>query len=266
MTLHSSSSSYIAIIIIDASVKNDIATSVLHIHICDHPLIKMVYYAAFVTSTEVELFAIRCGINQAYSKENISKIIIITNSIHAAKKIFDDKFHPYQIYMTAILHELWQFFTTSQENSIKFWECPSHLKWRLHQSVDKDSKLFNLQPILLSKLSWDYCKKIDSDNIINLWKITFQVLDGKGRHFLDLVDNSCIDIKPSYIKGSPWLQSFGHSNLLCAHATRAITNHALIGEYCLWFFPNKEFKCPCGNYPIETRRHILHECTYHNGY
>jgi len=266
MTLHSSSSPHIAIVITDTSVKNDITISVSHIHICDHPLIKTVHHTAFVTSTEAELFAIRCSINQAYSKENISKIIVVTNSIHVAKKIFDNKSHLYQIYMTAILRELWQFFTTSQENSIEFWECPSHLNWRLHQSVDKDLKSFNPQPILLSKLSCDYCKKIDSDNIINLWKMTFQVLDGKCRHFLNLFDDSCEDIKSSYIKGSPWFQSFSHSNSLCAQATRAITNHAPIGEYCLQFFPNEEFKCPCSNYPIETRRHILYECTCHNGY
>jgi len=114
-----------AIIVTDASVKNDIATLVLHIHICDHSLIKTVHHTAFITSTEAELFAMRCGISQACSKENISKIIVVTDSIHVAKKIFDDKTHPYQIHMTAILSELWQFLTTGQGNSIKFWECPS---------------------------------------------------------------------------------------------------------------------------------------------
>ena len=255
-----------AIIITDVSVKKDIATSTSHVHISDHPLIKTVHYALFVTSTEAELFAIRCSINQVCSKENISKIIVVTNSIHAAKKIFNDKSHLYQIHTTAILCKLCRFFATNQENSIEFWECPSHLNWRLHQAVDKDSKSFNPQPILPSKISWDYCKKIDSDNIINLWKMTFQASDGKGRQFLDLVDNNCKDIELSYIKGGPWLQSFGHSNSLCARATRAITNHAPIGEYHLQFFPNEEFKCPCRNYPIETRRHILHECMRHNGY
>ena len=111
MTLHSSSLPHMAIVVINASIKNDIATSVLYIYICDHPLIKMVYYAVFITSTEVELFAMRYGISQACSKENISKIIVVTDSIHVAKKIFDDKTHPYQIHITAILS--------------KFWECPS---------------------------------------------------------------------------------------------------------------------------------------------
>ena len=62
------------------------------------------------------------------------------------------------------------------------------------------------------------------------------------------------------------LQAFGHSNSLCACATRAITNHAPIEEYYLRFFPNKDFKCPCGNYPIESRRHILYDCMRFNGY
>ena len=120
--------------------------------------------------------------------------------------------------------------------------------------------------ILLSKVSWDYCKKFDSDNIINLWKMTFQASDGKDRHFLNLVNHNSKDIELSYIKGGSWLQSFGHSNSLCTWATRAITNHAPIGEYHLQFFPNEDFKCSCGSYPIKTRRHILHECMRHNGY
>jgi len=96
--------------------------------------------------------------------------------------------------------------------------------------------------------------------------MTFQASDGKGKQFLDLLDNDFNIIEPAYIKDRPWLQVFGHSNSLCAHATRAITNHAPIREYCLRFFPNEDFKCPCNNYPIESRRHILHECRRFNRY
>ena len=115
-------------------------------------------------------------------------------------------------------------------------------------------------------MSWDYYKKVDSDNIINIWKMTFQASDGKGRHFLNLLDDNFNVIKPLYIKEGPWLQFFGHSNLLYTCATRAITNHAPIGQYRLRFLPSEEFMCPCGNYPIESRRYILHDCTRFNGY
>ena len=125
MTISFLISSHMAIVVSNTSVKNDIATSVSHIHIQDKPLIKMVHHAAYVTSTKVELFVIRCGLNQACNKEDISKIIVVTDSIHTAKKIFDTKSHPYQIHTTAILKELRQFFSKYQGNHIEFWECPS---------------------------------------------------------------------------------------------------------------------------------------------
>ena len=128
MTIQAFISPHTAIVVSNASIKNDIATSILYIHICDQPLVKTVHHVAFVTSTEAELFAIRCGINQACNKKNISKVIVITNSIHAAKKIFDTKSHLYQIHTSVILNELRQFFTRCQDNYIKFWECPSQLR------------------------------------------------------------------------------------------------------------------------------------------
>ena len=266
MVLHNSLSPHTALVITDASIKNDIATSILYIHIANRLFTKTFHHVSFVTSTEAELFTIRCGINQACSNEVISKIIVITDSIHAARKIFDSSSHPFQHQSSAILSELQSFFTSNPNNSIEFWECPSCLKWRLHHDVDKDSKLFKPIPTYLCKTSWDFCKKTDSNNIINQWKIMFQASNGKGNHFLDLLDDDFNIIEPSYIKDGLWLQAFGHSNSLCAHAMRAITNHTPIREYQLKFFPNKDFSCPCNNYPIESRRYILHECKRFNRY
>ena len=96
--------------------------------------------------------------------------------------------------------------------------------------------------------------------------MTFQASDGKGRQFLDLLDNDFNTIEPAYTRGEPWMQVFSHSNLLCTCATRAITNHAPIGEYQLRFFSNEDISCPCSSYPIKSKRHILHECRRFNGY
>ena len=63
MVLQISSSPSMALVITDASIKNDIATSISYIYLANHPLIKMVHYVMFITSMEAELFAIRCGIN-----------------------------------------------------------------------------------------------------------------------------------------------------------------------------------------------------------
>jgi len=128
MVLCYSSVPHLALVITNASIKNNIATSISHIHSANQPLIKTVHHASFVTSTEAELFAIRYSINQACAIDNVSKIIIVTDSIHAARKIFDSSLHPYQIHSAAILSELHTFFSSKESNSIEFWECPSKLK------------------------------------------------------------------------------------------------------------------------------------------
>jgi len=103
MVLRNSSIPNTALVITDASIKKDIATSIAHIHSTDRPLIKTVHHTSFVTSSEAELFAIRCGINQACMLNNVSKIVVVTDSIHVAKKIFDPGSHPLQIHSITIL-------------------------------------------------------------------------------------------------------------------------------------------------------------------
>ena len=229
-------------------------------------MIKMLHHATNVTSTEAKLFAIRCRINQATNTNNISRIIVITDSLYVAKKIFDLSLHPFQSHSNFVLKELRDFFSRSQEDTIKFWECPSHSKWHLHNAVNKDTKSFNSILLLPCKRLWDFSKKSECDNLINIWKMTFQASDTKGKHFLDLIDVDDKPIEPLYSKGSSWLKFFGHSNSLCARASRAITNHALISEYRIRFFPKEDFSCLCGSYPIESRHHILHECRRFNNY
>jgi len=232
----------------------------------DKPLMKTIHHAVNVTSTEAELFAIRCGINQSSHFDNISKIVVITDSIHTAQKIFDPSSHPFQTMSAAILSDLHDFFNRSDNNSIKFWECPGHLKWVLYDRVNKETKSFNLMPLFLYKNLWDFSKKNKSDDIIKYWKILFQASELKRNHFLDLLDSDDKIIGLTYTKGGSWLKLIGHLNSLCVHTTRAITNHTPIGKYKLRFFPREEFRCLYGHYPIESRRHILHECIRFNGY
>ena len=147
------------LVIIDMSIKNNVATSIAHIHIYNKPVIKTLYYTVNINSMEAELFAIRCSINQATNSTDISKIIVITDSIHMAKKIFDLLLHPFQIHSIFILHEFQKFFALNQENSIEFWECLSQCNWSLHKVVDKETKVFNPSSLFLCKLLWDYSQK-----------------------------------------------------------------------------------------------------------
>jgi len=77
----------------DASVKNNVVSSIMHIHVCNKPIIKMLHHTINITSSQAKFFTIRRGINQAAHLYGISKIIVVIDLIHAAKKIFDPLSH-----------------------------------------------------------------------------------------------------------------------------------------------------------------------------
>ena len=122
-------------------------------------------------------------------------------SIHVAGKIFNLSIYPYQVQSAAVLSDFCKFFLCHKNNSIEFWECPSHLNWHLYKAVDKETKAFNLTPLFPCKTSWDLSKKRKSNNIINVWKMMFQASNLKGKQFLDLLDNNNNIIELSYVKG-----------------------------------------------------------------
>jgi len=85
----------------------------------------MIYHAVNVTTTEVELFTIRCGINQAVQIMDASHIIVITDSVY---QVFNQSIHPYQQQSIAVLEDLRLFFNKQPSNIIEFWNCPSNAK------------------------------------------------------------------------------------------------------------------------------------------
>ena len=56
----------------DAIIKNQVATSISHIHNHDKPVIKTIYHTVNVTFTKAELFAIKYNINQAIHLPNVN--------------------------------------------------------------------------------------------------------------------------------------------------------------------------------------------------
>ena len=179
ITFRASSNPLSTIVVSDASIKNHVATSISHIHSYNKPVIKTLHRAINVTTTEAKLFAICCRINQAVTSQDVNHIVVITNSLHAAKKIFDSSVYPYQIHLAAISQKLREFFSRDSCNHIKFWDCPSKQKWPLHYSVDKDIKSMVSMPSFPCKSSWDFCRKIECNTILLQWRIVMDQ-DSKG--------------------------------------------------------------------------------------
>lgn len=84
----------IFIIVLDASIKNNVATSITYIYSFNN-LLKKILHHTNITLTEAELFVLRCGINQAVQMLDFSQIIVITDALHVAQKIFNIMIYPY---------------------------------------------------------------------------------------------------------------------------------------------------------------------------
>ena len=63
ITLRASSDPFSTIIVLDMSIKNQVATSISHIYSFDKPVVKTLHRAINIITAEAELFAIQCSIN-----------------------------------------------------------------------------------------------------------------------------------------------------------------------------------------------------------
>ena len=87
--------SLITLVVSDASIKNQVATSISYVYVHNKQIIKMIHHTVNVMTTEAKLFVIRCGINQATNLQGIRKIVVITDSIYSTRKVFDYMSHPF---------------------------------------------------------------------------------------------------------------------------------------------------------------------------
>ena len=142
-----------------------------------NPLSK--HRAINVTTAKAKLFAIQYGINQAVTISNTNHIIIITDSLYVARKIFNFSAHLYKTHSATISQKLRELFSKDIYNYIKFWDCPSKQQQSLHHIVDKETK--NMVTILSfpCKSSWDFCKKSECDLILSQQRMIFQMLQLK---------------------------------------------------------------------------------------
>ena len=140
------------LIIVDAGVKNNVATTIAHIY-RDQTCIKKLYYQAMnILPTEVELFAIRCSINQAVNIPDINYIVIITDAIHAAEKILDSSCYLHQLHTITISYKLKTFFQANPTNSMAFWDCSSNDKWLPYYAINRETKIHTIQPLYPSQV------------------------------------------------------------------------------------------------------------------
>ena len=80
------------------SIKNNVTTSIAHIHSYFCLVKKTIHYVINITSAKTKLFAIRHSINQTTQISKVSHIIIITDIIHVKDFQLVDLFLSTSIY------------------------------------------------------------------------------------------------------------------------------------------------------------------------
>jgi len=250
----------IAIVTDGGIKKSQVATAVTHIW-SENSIVQCLQANSInITLIEAELMAIHLGLISAMEEENIHNIIVITDSITAAKKVFESKTDPLQNMFILVTLAINSFFRKDGRNKIQFWFCPSKAKWPKHKLVDDQVKADKCAPIFPSKESYLFNKKKEYDNILSEWQDSFMSNPKRGQLFLNFEDENQKVIKPTYAKGGSWLPSIGFTNSLCTHFTRMTTSHAPIGEYKQRFLPHLPISCLCGKAEVQTREHIIMEC------
>lgn len=80
-----------------------------------------------------------------------------------------------------------------------------------------------------------------------------------GQNFLRLRDAYDVQLRPSKIKGRPWIKLLGKSDSSFARMCRALLSHALIGSYYKQLNIQSDTTCEWGR-PDYIREHILNVC------
>ena len=208
--------------------------------------------------------AIWMGLIPAIGRDNIYDIIVITDSISAAKKILKSKVDPLQNIFIPITSVIKVYLKKDGRNKIHFWYCPSKAKWPRHQLVDSQVKASKCPPVFSSKDLHLFSRKKECNSILHEWQKFFANSIKKGQYFLNFKDKKQQVIKPTYTKEGSWLSFIGFTNFLCAWFTHMTTSHAPIGEYRQRFFSHLPTSCPCGEAEVQSCEHIVMECDLHD--
>ena len=204
------------------------------------------------TALDAELFAIRLGVVKATSF-NVKHIILITDSLSAARRAVDASVHSGQAHSLSVVGALREFFTQHPDTSIDFWDCPSKAQWSLHHLVHEDVTNACIAAGRHPATSLNALYSKSTTFCLDAWRSSFSHPSSQGCHFLSLKGGNRKPLQPSYTKGGSWLPFIAESVTLCARATRAILNHAPIGEFRQRFFPAECTQCPCDHCQVETR-------------
>ena len=210
----------------------------------------------------MELYAIRVAVGVATRPANVNRIVIFTDSLPCAKRAVDPSLHSGQWHSLFVCSTLAKWLEDRPDRKISFVQVPSSLKWGPHQEAHEYAAGLdvNIGRRHAHGVSYAECRKSADDFSQTAWLVEYDFPPYIGSNFLVSKDLVGRPVKPTTVKGGPWLQLIGKDPQLFARMCRCILNHAPIGAYYLRYNISEPIRCPCGRVAVQTRAHMLHSC------
>jgi len=166
------------VVITDASVippRNMQAVSVVHFWRLGEQVSSSKVPAGQATALDAELFAIQLGAVKATSFD-VKCIVIITDSLAAARRAIDASVYSGQAHSLAIVQALRGFFTNCPDRSIHFWDCPSKAQWSLHFLAHEDATSTKIAAGCHPATSLDTLRSKSAAACLDIWRTFLLVL------------------------------------------------------------------------------------------
>jgi len=141
--------------------------------------------------------AIHTGLIPAMKIDSVHDIMVITDSIAAAKKILESKVDPLQNMFIPLASAIKTFLSKDGRNKIRFWYCPSKAEWPRHKLIDDQVKASSCAPTFPSKESHLFSRKKECNNILCEWQTNFAKSLKKDHYFLKFEDEKEKVIEPT---------------------------------------------------------------------
>jgi hypothetical protein len=230
---------YVSVYLDASSTKKDrlqaVSAAFIECHGSDLVWIKRT--AGRATAPNVELFAIRLGLLKCLWLEDIKTILVFTDSVASACVVVDLSTYSGQSHSLVVIQALIPWLEADPLCKVQFWYVPSQARWDNHGEVHKyvTSTTGKVTVTPATRTTLNFCREKSSTQNLDCWDNMFNDPKYRGSNFLHLWGKEGKMPRPSSHKGGKWLQAFGSDVRLCAHASRAILNHAPIGAYCQQF-------------------------------
>jgi ribonuclease HI len=214
-----------------------------------------------VSAPDAEAYAIAMALGELTKPEHYDakEIHIFSDCVPALQTAFDPSVRSAASARIISCQRIRPWFEARQDHVIHLYYVPGHKGILINELVDSDAQAQarsnEYQP---DTISVSIARQTSEADALRAWTLDSRKPAIRGKQYLF---SGRKPPKPTTKKGGGlFMRAFGSSNSLAARASRAITNHAPLGDYRRRFFPREPRDCVECNVE-QTRAHVINTCT-----